>query len=121
MRLLQLERLFELLSITCGAFGAVLAVGVLGRQILLWSKTGIWTPLPMSHVLEAWGVALPLTDWTGLQAILDRMLFLPGSLWFLASGLVLMGFFKWIADQLYFAGISRWKRRRGGGAANGRS
>jgi hypothetical protein len=60
-----------------GAIGIVVAATLLalvllvGGQVLGWLKSGLWTEFPISRAIGLTGHEPPITDWKGLQKIID--------------------------------------------------
>jgi hypothetical protein len=60
-----------------GAIGIVVAATLLalvllvGGQVLGWLKSGLWTEFPISRAIGLTGHEPPITDWKGLQRIVD--------------------------------------------------
>jgi hypothetical protein len=58
------------------AAAILLAAGVVGYQAIDWLQTGVWTDFPVSRVLPDGlvGDLSTVTDWKGLQKIIEYVL-----------------------------------------------
>jgi hypothetical protein len=70
--------MMEMLMAPIGIFVAaiLLAAGIVGYQAFDWLQTGVWTSFPISHLLPDATVAKlsMVTDWAGLQIIINYVL-----------------------------------------------
>ena len=84
-------------ALLIGAVFVLAAAAIPACQALVWLKTGVWPPLPISSALHYIGWAVPATEWVGLQKLIDWIFYLPVFL---------------IPAFLAFGALSTWKDSR---------
>jgi hypothetical protein len=61
---------------------------VLCVQGVVWLRTAVWKPFPLSELLQGLGIAEVYTHLLGLQKIIDLLLGTPALVWVGATALV---------------------------------
>jgi hypothetical protein len=76
-----------------GAAFALIALCFPAYQTLLWLQSGYWTPLPISDAIQLIGWRVPVTDWAGVQRIINWIFDLP--MWSIPAFLAFGAFSAW--------------------------